>query len=43
MAKSRRLSPVHIRKLFAKLPDPRRRVSCVRYRLLSLIVIAIWG
>jgi predicted transposase YbfD/YdcC len=41
MAKSRRLSPVHIRRFFAKLPDPRRRVSRVRYRLLSLIVIAV--
>jgi predicted transposase YbfD/YdcC len=41
MARSRRLSPVHIGKFFAKLPDPRRRVSRVRYRLLSLIVIAI--
>jgi len=41
VSKSRRLSPIGIRKFFAKLPDPRRRVSRVRYRLLSLIVIAI--
>ncbi|MBI3408581.1 MAG: ISAs1 family transposase [Planctomycetes bacterium] len=41
MAKSRRLSPVYIRRFFAKLPDPRRRISRVRYRLLSLVVIAI--
>lgn len=41
MATSRRLSPANIRKFFAKLPDPRRRVSRVRYRLLSLIVIAV--
>ncbi len=41
MAKSRCLSPIHIRKFFAKLPDPRRRVSRVRYPLLSLIVIAL--
>jgi predicted transposase YbfD/YdcC len=41
VAKSRCLSPMGIRQFFAKLPDPRRRVSRVRYRLLSLIVIAI--
>jgi predicted transposase YbfD/YdcC len=41
MAMSRRLSPVRIRTFFAKLPDPRRRLSRVRYRLLSLIVIAV--
>ncbi len=41
MAESRRLSPVHIKKFFAKLRDPRRRVTRVRYRLLSLIVIAV--
>jgi len=41
MATSRRLAPVNIRKFFAKLRDPRRRVSRVRYQLLSLIVIAV--
>jgi predicted transposase YbfD/YdcC len=41
MAMSRRLSSVRIRKFFAALPDPRRRISRVRYPLLSLIVIAI--
>jgi predicted transposase YbfD/YdcC len=41
MAKPRRLSPVYIGRFFAKLPDPRRRLSRVRYRLLSLLVIAI--
>lgn len=41
MATSRRLSPVSIRKFFAALPDPRRRVTRVRYPLLSLIVIAV--
>src|ERR1043165_5861554 len=41
MSRSRHLSPVGIRKFFAKLPDPRRRLSRVRYRLLSLIVIAV--
>src|SRR3954464_12379639 len=41
MAESRRLSPACIRKFFAKLPDPRRRVSRIRYRLLSLVVIAL--
>jgi predicted transposase YbfD/YdcC len=41
MARSRRLSPTNMRRFFAKLRDPRRRVSRVRYRLLSLIVIAV--
>lgn len=41
MATSRHLTPVRIRKIFAALPDPRRRVSRVRYRLLSVIVIAV--
>jgi predicted transposase YbfD/YdcC len=41
MAMSCRLSPVGIRKFFAALPDPRRRVSRVRYRLQSVIVIAV--
>jgi predicted transposase YbfD/YdcC len=41
MATSRRLSSVRIRKFFAVLPDPRRRVSRVRYPLLSLVVIAV--
>jgi predicted transposase YbfD/YdcC len=41
MATSRRLTATNIRKFFAKLPDPRRRVSRVRYKLLSLIVIAV--
>src|ERR1041384_7086334 len=41
MAISRRLSSVRIRRFFAALPDPRRRLSRVRYPLLSLIVIAI--
>jgi predicted transposase YbfD/YdcC len=41
MERSRRLSPVNIGKFFARLPDPRRRVSRVRYSLLSLIVIAV--
>lgn len=41
MAKSRTLSPVHIGRFFAKLPDPRRRLSRIRYGLLSLIVIAV--
>jgi predicted transposase YbfD/YdcC len=30
-----------MRKFFAALPDPRRRVTRIRYRLLSLIVIAV--
>ena len=41
MAMSRRLSSLHLRKLFAALPDPRRRPSRIRYPLLSLIVIAL--
>jgi predicted transposase YbfD/YdcC len=41
MATSRHLSPACVRKFFAKLPDPRRRPSRVRYRLMSLIVIAL--
>jgi predicted transposase YbfD/YdcC len=41
MATSRHLSPACVRKFFAKLPDPRRRPSRVRYRLVSLIVIAL--
>jgi DDE_Tnp_1-associated len=41
MARSRRLSPVHIRKFFAALPDPRSRPSRARYALLTLIVIAV--
>lgn len=41
MAISRRLSPSGIRKFFATLPDPRRRLRRVRYPLLSLIVIAV--
>ena len=41
MATSRRLTPVRIRRFFAALPDPRRRVSRTRYPLLSLIVIAV--
>jgi hypothetical protein len=41
MATSRHLSPACVRKFFAKLPDPRRRPSRARYRLISLIVIAL--
>jgi predicted transposase YbfD/YdcC len=41
MAKSRRLSPLGIRRFFAALPEPRQRRSRIRYPLLSLIVIAI--
>src|SRR5437016_3480242 len=41
MSKSRRLSSVRIRKFFAALPDPRKRLTRVRYPLLSLMVIAI--
>jgi predicted transposase YbfD/YdcC len=41
MAISRGLSPSGIRKFFATLPDPRRRLRRVRYPLLSLIVIAV--
>src|SRR5271168_663926 len=41
MATSRRLSSVRIRKFFATLPDPRQRKSRIRYKLLSLIVIAV--
>ena len=41
MTRSRCLSPVHIRKFFAALPDPRSRRSRVRYTLLTLIVIAL--
>jgi hypothetical protein len=41
MAISRRLSPLGIRKFFATLPDPRRRLCRVRYPVLSLIVIAV--
>jgi predicted transposase YbfD/YdcC len=41
MATSRHLTPVRMRKLFAALPDPRRRVSRTRYPLLTLIVIAV--
>jgi predicted transposase YbfD/YdcC len=41
MATSRHLSPIRIRQFFATLPDPRRRPSRARYRLLSLIVIAV--
>src|ERR1700727_310173 len=43
MATSRHLSPACVRKFFAKLPDPRRRPSRVRYRLMSLIVIALFA
>jgi predicted transposase YbfD/YdcC len=41
MATSRHLSPACVRKFFAKLPDPRRRPSRARYRLISLVVIAL--
>ena len=41
MTMSRRLTPIRIRKFFASLPDPRRRVTRIRYSLLSLIVIAV--
>lgn len=41
MAMSRRLSPFRIRKIFASLPDPRRRLTRTRYSLLSLVVIAV--
>jgi len=41
MATSRCLSPVHIRKFFAALPDPRSRPSRARYKLLTLVVIAV--
>lgn len=41
MSKSHRLSSARIRRFFAALPDPRLRLTRIRYPLLSLIVIAI--
>jgi predicted transposase YbfD/YdcC len=43
MATSSRLTPNSIQKLFASLPDPRRRLGRVKHPLLTLVVIALCG
>lgn len=41
MSKKASLSPVAIRKFFAKLPEPRRRRKRIKYPLLNLVVMAL--
>ena len=43
MAKSSRLSPVSIKRYFARLPDPRRRRTRVAHPLINLVVMALCG
>src|SRR5688572_23785979 len=43
MATSSHLTPNSIQKLFASLPDPRRRLRRVKHPLLTLVVIALCG
>jgi predicted transposase YbfD/YdcC len=43
MAKSARLSPVSIKRYFARLPDPRRRRTRVTHPLINLVVMALCG
>jgi predicted transposase YbfD/YdcC len=41
MSRSSRLSPVAIKRFFARLPDPRRRRSRIAHPLLNLVVMAL--
>jgi predicted transposase YbfD/YdcC len=43
MAASSRLTPVSIRRFFARLPDPRRRRTRIAHPLLNLVVMALCG
>jgi predicted transposase YbfD/YdcC len=43
MSKSAKLSPVSIKRFFARLPDPRNRPTRIKYPLLNLVVIALCG
>jgi predicted transposase YbfD/YdcC len=43
MARSSCLSPVAIKKFFARLPDPRRRRSRVAHPLINVVVMALCG
>jgi predicted transposase YbfD/YdcC len=43
MAKSSRLSPVSIKRFFARLPEPRRRRTRVAHPLINLVVMALCG
>src|SRR5437899_4506688 len=43
MSRSSSLTPVSIRKFFARLPDPRRRRSRIAHPLLNIVVMALGG
>jgi predicted transposase YbfD/YdcC len=43
MSKSAKLTPVSIKRFFARLPDPRNRPTRVKHPLLNLVVIALCG
>lgn len=43
MAKSASLTPVSIKRFFARLPDPRRRRRRVAHPLINLVVMAVCG
>ena len=43
MARSSSLSPVSIKRFFARLPDPRRRRNRVAHPLLNLVFMAVCG
>jgi predicted transposase YbfD/YdcC len=43
MAGSLRLTPVSIRKFFARLPDPRRRRNRIAHPLINVVVMALCG
>ncbi len=43
MARSSSLTPLSIKKFFARLPDPRRRRTRISHPLLNIVVIAVCG
>src|SRR5262249_59307912 len=43
MARSSSLTPVSIKRFFTRLPDPRRRRSCIAHSLLNIVFMAICG
>src|SRR5262249_61070419 len=43
MARSSSLTPVSIKRFFTRLPDPRRRRSCIAHPLLNIVFMAICG